>query len=205
MKYLGSTRSLGYSWFVRGISIIPLCLLFWSLCVRFYIVASNSGSDYEQTLFYFKLCIVFNKHLEKVSKSKHNSTSFFYFSSPSNGIRALGLLLLHLTMSQKRLWEKYCFHLLIKMLWLMITTLLFPPLRNNSTRPPSFNGDATHFSVWKSKMYSHIICVDDYLWEKYLWLLMETSLSEESEGDKNTKMGLDYVIFFKISKCLITG
>ena len=28
---------------------------------------------------------------------------------------------------------------------------------NYSVRPPSFNGDATQFSWWKSKMYSHII------------------------------------------------
>ena len=30
-------------------------------------------------------------------------------------------------------------------------------------RPPSFSEDAAQFSLWKSKMYSHIIDVDDEL------------------------------------------
>lgn len=36
---------------------------------------------------------------------------------------------------------------------------------NYSIRPPSFNGDAAKFSWWKSKMYSHIIEVDDNRWD----------------------------------------
>jgi len=30
-------------------------------------------------------------------------------------------------------------------------------------KPISFNGDATHFSWWKSKMYNYIIEIDDEL------------------------------------------
>jgi len=30
-----------------------------------------------------------------------------------------------------------------------------------SAKPPSFTGDATQFSWWMSKIYSHIIGVDD--------------------------------------------
>jgi hypothetical protein len=36
---------------------------------------------------------------------------------------------------------------------------------NYSVRPPSFNGDAAKFSWWKSKMYCHIIEVDDNRWD----------------------------------------
>lgn len=34
---------------------------------------------------------------------------------------------------------------------------------NNSARPPTFSGDSTEFEWWKSKMYTHIICLDDEL------------------------------------------
>jgi len=41
-----------------------------------------------------------------------------------------------------------------------------PTEKNNySMRPLSFNGDATQFSWWTSKMYNHIICVGDVLWD----------------------------------------
>jgi len=36
---------------------------------------------------------------------------------------------------------------------------------NYSVRPTSFNGDDEQFSWWKIKMYSHIIGVDDKLWD----------------------------------------
>ncbi|KAK2415005.1 hypothetical protein QL285_037531 [Trifolium repens] len=32
-----------------------------------------------------------------------------------------------------------------------------------SAKPPFFNGDATNFSWWKAKVYSHIIGIDDEL------------------------------------------
>jgi len=43
-----------------------------------------------------------------------------------------------------------------------------PDVNNTSTsdkNTSSFNGEATQFSWWKSKMYSHIIGVDDELWD----------------------------------------
>jgi len=36
--------------------------------------------------------------------------------------------------------------------------------KNNYSLRPPFNGDASQFSWWKNKMYSHIIEVDDELW-----------------------------------------
>src|SRR4030067_2120365 len=36
---------------------------------------------------------------------------------------------------------------------------------NNHGRPPLFNGDAEKFPWWKSKLYSHIIGIDDELWD----------------------------------------
>jgi hypothetical protein len=35
-----------------------------------------------------------------------------------------------------------------------------------STDRPFFNGDYGSFSFWKTMMYSHIIGVDDELWDK---------------------------------------
>src|SRR4030065_1042305 len=36
---------------------------------------------------------------------------------------------------------------------------------NSHGRPPLFTGDAEKFSWWKSKLYSHIIGIDDELWD----------------------------------------
>jgi len=35
----------------------------------------------------------------------------------------------------------------------------------NHNKPPMFNGDPEMFSWWKSKMYSHIIGMDEELWD----------------------------------------
>ena len=35
----------------------------------------------------------------------------------------------------------------------------------NHNKPPMFNGDREIFSWWKSKMYSHIIGMDEELWD----------------------------------------
>ena len=35
----------------------------------------------------------------------------------------------------------------------------------NHSKPPMFNGDLEMFSWWKTKMYSHIMGVDDELWD----------------------------------------
>ena len=35
----------------------------------------------------------------------------------------------------------------------------------NHNKPPMFNGDLEMFSWWKTKMYSHIMGVDDELWD----------------------------------------
>src|SRR4030067_697766 len=35
----------------------------------------------------------------------------------------------------------------------------------NNSRPPSFTGEAEKFPWWKSKLYSHIIGIDDELWD----------------------------------------
>lgn len=38
--------------------------------------------------------------------------------------------------------------------------------KNNYTaRPPTFNGDFTEFEWWKTKMQTHILGLDDELWE----------------------------------------
>lgn len=38
--------------------------------------------------------------------------------------------------------------------------------KNNYTaKPPTFSGDSTDFEWWKSKMHTHIISVDDELWD----------------------------------------
>ena len=34
----------------------------------------------------------------------------------------------------------------------------------NHNKPPMFNGDPEMFSWWQSKMYSHIIGMDEELW-----------------------------------------
>lgn len=36
---------------------------------------------------------------------------------------------------------------------------------NYVAMPPTFNGDSTKFEWWKSKMYTHIIGLDDELWD----------------------------------------
>lgn len=42
----------------------------------------------------------------------------------------------------------------------------FPSGNNNHTaRPPTFSGNSTQFEWWKSKMYTHIIGLDDELWD----------------------------------------
>jgi len=35
----------------------------------------------------------------------------------------------------------------------------------NHNKPPMFNGDPEMFSWWKTKMYSHIIGMDEELWD----------------------------------------
>jgi hypothetical protein len=35
----------------------------------------------------------------------------------------------------------------------------------SSDKAPFFNGDSTSFPLWKTKMYSHIIGIDDELWD----------------------------------------
>jgi len=35
----------------------------------------------------------------------------------------------------------------------------------NYNKPPMFNGDPEMFSWWKTKMYSHIMGMDDELWD----------------------------------------
>jgi len=36
---------------------------------------------------------------------------------------------------------------------------------SNHNKPPMFNGDPEMFSLWKTKMYSHVIGMDDELWD----------------------------------------
>lgn len=36
---------------------------------------------------------------------------------------------------------------------------------NYTTRPSTFTGDSTEFEWWKRKMYTHIISLDDELWD----------------------------------------
>ena len=36
---------------------------------------------------------------------------------------------------------------------------------SHSSRPPLFTGEAEKFPWWKSKLYSHIIGIDDELWD----------------------------------------
>ena len=35
----------------------------------------------------------------------------------------------------------------------------------NNSRPPMFTGEAEKFPWWKSKLYSHVIAIDDELWD----------------------------------------
>ena len=47
----------------------------------------------------------------------------------------------------------------------MITT---PPKMKETTIPKrsiSFNGNASQFAWWKSKIYSHVMSIDDELWD----------------------------------------
>lgn len=38
--------------------------------------------------------------------------------------------------------------------------------KNNYTvRPPTFSGESNEFEWWKSKMYTHLIGLDDELWD----------------------------------------
>lgn len=37
--------------------------------------------------------------------------------------------------------------------------------KSNAYKPPMFSGEAEKFSWWKSKMYSHIMGIDDELWD----------------------------------------
>ena len=47
----------------------------------------------------------------------------------------------------------------------------------NHNKPPMFNVDPEMFSWWKTKMYSHIMGMDDELWD----------ILEEGIGDLNRK------------------
>ena len=45
------------------------------------------------------------------------------------------------------------------------STISKPERSANHNKPPMFNGDPDMFSWWKSKMYSHIIGMDEELWD----------------------------------------
>jgi len=47
----------------------------------------------------------------------------------------------------------------------MITTTNSTAENSYSARPPSFGGYVEQLSWWKRKMYSHIIGLDDELWD----------------------------------------
>lgn len=38
-------------------------------------------------------------------------------------------------------------------------------INNYTTRPLNFNGESTEFEWWKSEMYTHIMGLDDELWD----------------------------------------
>jgi len=49
----------------------------------------------------------------------------------------------------------------------------------NHNKPPMFNGDPETFSWWKTKMYSHIMRMDDELWDILEEGVGELKLDEE--------------------------
>jgi len=56
---------------------------------------------------------------------------------------------------------------------------------NYSGKPSSFNGDATQFSWWKRKMYSHIIGIYDELWDI---IVKAVSFEVDDEGVMTDRM-----------------
>jgi len=49
----------------------------------------------------------------------------------------------------------------------------------NHKKPPMFNGDPESFSWWKTKMYSHIMGMDDELWDTLEEGVGDLKLDEE--------------------------
>jgi len=49
----------------------------------------------------------------------------------------------------------------------------------NHNKPPMFNGDPEMFSWWKTKMYSHIMGMDDELWDILEDGVVDLKLDEE--------------------------
>ena len=49
----------------------------------------------------------------------------------------------------------------------------------NHNKPPMFNGDPEMFSWWKTKMYSHIMGMDDELWDILEECVGDLKLDEE--------------------------
>jgi len=49
----------------------------------------------------------------------------------------------------------------------------------NHNKPPMFNGDPKMFSWWKTKMYSHIMGMDDELWDILEEGVVDLKLDEE--------------------------
>ena len=49
----------------------------------------------------------------------------------------------------------------------------------NHNKPPMFNGDPEMFSWWKTKMYSHIMGMDDELWDIFEEGVGDLKLDEE--------------------------
>ena len=43
--------------------------------------------------------------------------------------------------------------------------IIFKPKKFDSSKAPRFNGDPEEFSWWKTKMYSHIMSLDEELWD----------------------------------------
>ena len=55
--------------------------------------------------------------------------------------------------------------------------------RGSHSRPPLFTGEAEKFPWWKSKLYSHIIGIDDELWD-----IIEDGIDIEVHDEGETDM-----------------
>ena len=69
----------------------------------------------------------------------------------------------------------------------------------NHNKPPMFNGDPEMFSWWKTKMYSHIMGMDDELWDILEEGVGDLKLDEEGAAlDRKAHTGEQKKLYKKL-------
>lgn len=74
--------------------------------------------------------------------------------------------------------------------------------KNYTSKPQTFSGDSTEFEWWKSKMYTHILGVDDELWdilEDYIYIHVD---GIRMVADKRASLPLKRKLIENITECV---